>query len=238
MVNATRPSGATICVLKTFPNAGDCTAQRFKMTVAGADVSAVPTIVDDRRFTLPLYAPRIRTVAFQDLLGVYQRLWARLAPPTPLQTTRAEYHNYVQDRLSRISIAERGEFDFMLDDVYALVADLPITQNAFVHGDAIISNAVSTPDGPRLIDFAPRAAPPEVEVDFSKLLFSALGFDLSPRRCKVLRHFLTLLEPQMDPVLVRYYLVTHLIRVFSREPPQTLARVNFFRKVLNHVRHP
>lgn len=245
MAQGHRPSGATIRVVKSFPNEQECGEHLRLMNAASGDIALPCVLESPQEIAMPLAQPRVEAAALVDLLGAYSRLW-RMANPRQ-HVSIGEYHNYVFERAkdtsqialdddeARFTLAQAA---YLADDLFpsAQAAHLRAAQFGFTHGDAIVSNAVTTQRGVRLIDFSPRPTPPDREIDASKLVFSALGFDLGPRRQLALRRLLTdLLSSTMNPALMRYYLTTHLIRVITREPPKTLARRKFFKEVLNHA---
>lgn len=236
-----RPSGATVKVLKTFTSPAECAVQSSLMEAAGPTIAISTERVGTSSYTMPLATGRVPTSAFPALLEVYEDLWNQ---PNPRPAcTRDEYHTYVMGRDLPPGSATALEdtlaaFKFGVDDLFrAYVAPLPIEQNAFVHGDATVSNAVFTRGGPRLIDFSVRKSPPEREVDISKLLFSMLGFDLRPQRQEALSEAIrkaNLLGSTHRPLLA-YYLMTHAVRVFTREPPRYSTQHLFFNSVIDHA---
>jgi hypothetical protein len=242
MSDGQRPSGATICVLKTFFSYADFEEQfRIMLAVPSHIGVEVRRSGSDWAYTMPLGHPRVPTRAFTDLLSTYESLWAC---PSPREArSRDAYHDYVLERAAAAAGLELSTDDqrtlaralSTLETLYKDVLCIPITQRAFVHGDAIVGNAIYTQGGVRLIDFSPRFSPSEIEVDYSKLVFSALGFDLRKERGVELLNLLGSWRLKLDPQLVAYYLTSHLIRVFSKEPPRTIDRRRFYEKVLHYV---
>ncbi len=248
MTEYQRPSGATIRVVKSFPTEKERDLHLWLMAQAGPRVALGAVGESPVEISMPLATPRVSSRALVDLLTTYKRLWSTANPRTPV--SRKEYRNYVLERYrdtSRFSSASADGLPILQQaaqreqELYfggsEPVGDMPLRGSVFTHGDAIVSNAVGTPAGVRLIDFSPRPTPSEIEIDFSKLLFSAIGFDLGPRRGTILRELLCRLTAELDlnDRLVQYYLATHIIRVITREPPRTLARVKFFTEALRHV---
>jgi hypothetical protein len=169
----------------------------------------------------------------------YERLWSE-RPMRPCD--RHEYHSYVFMRTLQAPVAAAAEFQAARDDVaraYNSIRDIRITQEAFVHGDATLSNALMTQDGVRLIDLSPRPSPPEIEVDIAKLMFSAMGFDAHGEHARRLWNLVVHLRAKFRPdlALLRYYLASHALRVFLREPPTTPELLKFYRAVSQHVNH-
>lgn len=240
MTAQTRPSGAAIEVLKTFTDAADCHAQFALMVRAGENVAVQPRVIDAFSFAMPLERAEVPRESFFDLLAIYERLWRLRGQRV---CGRSAYHVYVRLRAEAATTNRRtksilSELVKIADARYEFIKELPVLQAAFVHGDAIVSNAVMTAEGPRLIDFSPRESPGEREIDVAKLQFSALGFDLKTpkQRAELFTHLLALINAKkMSRELLLYYLTTHAIRVFSKEPPRTLERTNFFEGVLDHV---
>jgi hypothetical protein len=234
MSDDARPSGATIRVVKTFPNAEDCTKQAGLMRVAGEDISLPLLWTSNNQIAMPLAQPIVGPESYIDLLSVYSALWG--LPPQRV-ATREEYHRYVLFRGSSAGadpVMERALE--LVGKLYFLVQHIPVRGSVFVHGDSILGNAVRTREGVRLIDFSPRASPPERMIDLSKLWFSSLGFDMSEERGATLQNLLRdLFSVERTDPLFRYYLATHLVRVLSREPPTTVARRDFYKKVLFYV---
>lgn len=241
MSHPLRPSGASVRVVKTFESAPDCEIQAWLMRAAPAHVSLQPTMLGPLSYDLPLCNPHIPASAFLDLMVTYRQLWAA-ASPRPF-VSREEYQEYVVSRPRPMALTAAADNIWFkaqerLEEFYAQIKDLPIEQRAFTHGDSILSNAVWTSGGVRLIDFSPRPTPGEREIDFAKLRFSALGFDISvPQRRRELRAAIEVARKELEPNtrLERYYLVSHVIRVMAKEPPETINRQRFFEGALNHA---
>jgi hypothetical protein len=224
-----RPSGATIRVVKTFPNKDDCDEQLRLMRSAPLYTLHTER-VDDVSFAMPLATSAVPPSAYIDLLLTYERFWEM--PSGRASVSRRDYHDYVMSRpgAGQVNIAKQ-----LAANLYSYPAQYPITQRAFVHGDAIISNAVHTPSGVKLIDLSPRPSPSEIELDASKLIFSALGFDMSPENGAALLRLIALIRGRMNDNLLAYYLATHIVRVASKEPPQTGERFEFFNRALHYA---
>ena len=238
MVVVRRPSGASIRALKTFApeKARDCRLQLAVMMAAPRSAVIEVEPISDMSYAMPLGSP-LPADAIEDMGACYERLWAA-RPMRPCD--RHEYHSYVFMRTLQPPTGSESEYQAARDDVaraYNLIRDLRITQEAFVHGDATLSNALMTSDGVRLIDLSPRSAPPEIEVDIAKLMFSALGFDAHGEHARRLWNLVIKLRQKFRPdlALLRYYLASHAVRVFLREPPTTPELRKFYRLVSHHV---
>lgn len=244
-----RPSGATLYVLKVFDNAQDCKLQLEKTTTIPAHIALPVTEVSPTSFSMPLANPKVPPSAFFDLCATFSALWS-ISAAGSIVATRSEYHNYVMTRelqtfgdkrsraLGMPLFCEARQAAHKLFEDYALSESSP-GMNESVHGDATLSNCVTTPHGVRLIDFSPRAAPPEAEVDIAKLLFSSRGFDTDAETGAALRNVLEWFPrvQSADPRLVNYYFATHIVRVLSKEPPTTLERADFYKEIIDHVRN-
>lgn len=235
-----RPSGATIQVLKTFATEDECAEQARLMLAAPFSVSMKPTILGPRQYTLPLVTSRVPSSAFMDLLHVYTRLWATPSPRAPV--SREDYHAYVTSRAAPAHGV--GDVRWLWSEalraahgLYERIESAPIGAAAFTHGDAIIGNAVMTTAGVRLIDFSPRPTPGEPEIDVAKLQFSSLGFDLDKSRRREFTAVLAAWARGLGAsrALIDYYLATHLVRVLSKEPPETINRREFYERTVNYV---
>lgn len=237
--NPRRPSGASLSVLKTFESASDCEAQ-YRITMAAPPTVALPVEpMSVRSFCMPLARAFIPMDAFADFAGCFERLWRE--PSRRGACSRTMYNEYVTRRLgpesSTLRAKLRNRLYDRIQDAFSEIVGLPITQNAFVHGDATLSNAVLTGDGVRLIDFSPRPMPPELEIDLSKLMFSAIGFDTEGARSRALWREVERLMRSYRPdlMLMKYYLLTHAARVASREPPTTPLQIEFYEKVQKYA---
>ncbi len=237
-----RPSGATVKVLKAFTSLQECREQARLMNSAGPAIALPASMCSDLEFTMPLATARVPTSAFPALLDVYHDLWA-LPNPRP-RCTRDEYHAYVMGRTLPEGYELERAYEFLDATKAALqrffdneVASLPVEQEAFVHGDATVSNAVFTRGGPRLIDFSVRPTPPEREIDLAKLTFSSLGFDLGPQRQEALTEALRRFKAAVpySQTLLAYYLLSHVVRVFTREPPRYVGQHLFYFSVVEHA---
>lgn len=238
MTPVRRPSGAAIRALKTFPpeKARDCRLQLAVMLAAPRSAVIEVEPVSDLSYAMPLGAP-VPADSIEDMGRCYETLWnAR-----PMRACdRHTYHSYVFMRTVRPPPGAEAAYQAARDDVaraYNRVRDLRITQEAFVHGDATLSNALLTADGVRLIDLSPRSSPPEIEVDIAKLMFSAMGFDAHGEHARRLWKLVSDLRAKFRPdhALLQYYLASHAVRVFLREPPTTEALRVFYRLVSQHV---
>lgn len=242
MAPPVRPSGASVLVLKTFNSEEECLEQCRLMQAAPRHVALSPALVDRASYTLPLCNPHVPSSAFFDLLTTYIALWS--APKNPRAAVSLElYHEYVVSRLppkeAMPGVAEL--FEKALKSEYAAYLPLKgarhVPDTKFTHGDAIVGNAVHTTGGVRLIDFSPRPTPGDPEIDVAKLIFSSLGFDLNGKRRKEFGSALKVFRAAgaFKPELIRYYLASHIVRVLSKEPPETLNRKQFYEGALNHV---
>jgi len=240
-----RPSGATLRVLKIFDNAKDFQRQLERTEVLPAALVVPVRVEGGSSFSMPLVNPRVPTTAFFDLGATFSALWQQPADTNP---SRHAYHEYVMDRGCSPLLEDRARIlgATLLDEALAAADKLfqsnlalrPLESNEFVHGDATLSNCVMTDDGVRLIDLSPRPAPAEAEVDIAKLWFSSMGFDTDAETGAWLRGVLKSF-PRVQRAswpLVNYYFATHIVRVLSKEPPTTLERVEFYRKVIDHVK--
>lgn len=226
---ATRPSGATIRVLKTYTSADECRAQIELAAAAGPWVALPMLPLDANSATMPLATP-LTPDRMGSLVGIYENLWAK---HSRRGCRREAYHDYVFARGAHDESELGHRAMLAVTMAYQNVRDLPIEQSVFVHGDATASNAVLFNNAVRLIDFSPREAPPEREIDVAKLVFSGLGFDTEQKDgYDLVRTAMTV--PGISETLVKYYLLTHLIRVASREPAVTTRRFSFYERVLRH----
>lgn len=238
MTPVRRPSGASIRALKTFEpaQARDCRIQLAIMLAAPREAVIEVEPISELSYAMPLGTP-VPADAIEDMGRCYERLWSAAAwRPCDRHT----YHNYVFMRTLQPPPGAEAVLQALRDDVarsYNLIRDLRITQEAFVHGDATLSNALMTPAGVRLIDLSPRPSPPEIEIDVAKLMFSAMGFDAHGEHARRLWNLVIALRQKFRPdlALLRYYLATHALRVFLREPPQTAELRKFYQLVSHHV---
>lgn len=232
-----RPSGARLSVLKTFDNVAECEAQYRIMVAAPPTVALAVEPMSRTSFAMPLATASIPIGAIGDFAHCFERLWRETSPRAAC--SRDAYHRYVATQMERSEVRNglRAALLSALGHHYAKMANLPISQNAFVHGDATLSNAVMTHDGVRLIDFSPRAAPSEFEVDLSKMMFSALGFDTDGARSRALwREVERLMRAyRPDLTLLGYYLVSHAVRVSSKEPPAFPRQTEFYERVVSYA---
>lgn len=237
----TRPSGATLMVLKSFDNAGDGATQFQLLRAAPAGAVLRPFELRDagHSFTMPLAKGRTRD--YRGMLAALKLLWAA---PSMRVCSREDYHTYAMTRvpgkssfaafpaLYRAMQEETEEF------YRSTIVDRPIEQDAFVHGDCTVSNFVGTFDGPRAIDLSPRPSPPEIEVDVAKLWVSATGFDIAwDKHRRHLAEALMELEAErpVSQVLLEYYRATHLLRVMSKEPPNDEGRFHFYKESIHDL---
>lgn len=240
----TRPSGARVYVLKTFPSEADCLSQ-FNLLMAAPDDAVVRPLqfVEDRGFAMPLLRQHIPDYAISDVRRCLMRLWK--APDPRPATSRAAYHAYVLSR-EPVGPSCHPEYQDLLratkaeiELAYLHVCNIPVRQKVFVHGDAILSNFVYRPPSDVMaIDLSVRGAPSEREVDASKLLMSACGFDVAEihRRRLIGNQVSRLVETYaLDTTLMDYYLLSHLVRVATKEPPNDRERMSCYERVLRYV---
>lgn len=235
MRNSTRPSGASLEVVKTFSDAVEAERQYQLMT---ATSTALPVRrLSDNQFSMPLVSQRIPPSAFVDVLRMFELLWQQ--PPLAWRVaSRAQYADYVRQRIGAIKDQQlRPRLSAVFEKAYADAAGRPSDRAVFVHGDATLSNCVYTEEGVRFIDFSPKASPPEEEVDLAKLLFSSYGFDTDRDQGSALRRVVSSTGAfrRASPALITFYLVSHLARVASKEPAETLARKRFYLEVLSNA---
>ena len=232
-----RPSGARLSVLKTFESVAECEAQYRIMVAAPITVAMAVKPMSRTSFAMPMAMAPIPLGSITDFAHCFERLWRENSPRAAC--TREAYHRYVTTQMERSEVRNglRTSLLSALGHHYASMAGLPISQNAFVHGDATLSNAVWTRDGVRLIDFSPRAAPPEFEVDLSKMMSSALGLDTDGACSRALWREVERLmrEYRPDLALLGYYLVSHAVRVAAKEPPFFPRQTEFYEKVMSYA---
>ena len=242
-MSAPRPSGATLTVLKTFESKDDFEAQLYRTRAVPLHIALEVTPVSERAYQMPLVTSVVPAAAFYELAATFQALWALGDPAAP--TSRQAYHGYVQSREFAAATPSRSRVlgeplliraKEQTDALFPAIANFSSVAE-YTHGDATLSNCVFTDAGVRLIDFSPRPAPPEAELDIAKLRFSSLGFDTDSARGILLDAAMKGLHRVRScrERLVNYYLATHVVRVLSKEPPATLERVNFYQKVIDHV---
>lgn len=239
----TRPSGATLFVRKTFKSGEDCEGQ-YRLLCALPDTVALKPFALDfnggvaTSYDMPLALGAVGNEDLYAVLATLGRMWhSKIADSRA--ASRAEYHDYVRSRTLAFERFSMGQRLWMLcDQLFSRVKDKSVREPVVVHGDAIISNFVQTHFGPRVIDPSTRPCVPEVELDISKLWFSALGFDVKSedRRAELFKMVeLSSVLTGSDFDLLRYHLAAHAVRVYSKEPPRDNDRIVFFRKVAENV---
>ena len=221
MTPVRRPSGASIRALKTFEpaQARDCRIQLAIMLAAPREAVIEVEPISELSYAMPLGAP-VPADAIEDMGRCYERLWN--APPWR-RCDRHTYHSYVFNRSIQPPTGAEETLQMVRDNVaraYNVIRDLRITQEAFVHGDATLSPALMPPAG-----------------DIAKLMFSALGFDAHGEHARRLWNLVVALRQKFRPdlALLRYYLASHALRVFLREPPKTTELRRFYQLVSSHV---
>lgn len=247
----TRPSGASLSVVKRFSSADDFAKQCATLKAAAISGTTVPILDEDcAKFTLtmPFFEPRVPHAALSEVVPTFEKLWAVPAAPQRV-CTRYAYHEYVMTReVAKLEGMTQREMSVaqtlhdnackLADELYTPIHRWHVLENSFVHGDATLSNCVYAPDiGVRFIDLSPRRSPPEKAIDLAKLLFSAIGFDTDADVGEALFRNVHRSLPyrQATLTLVRYYYATHIVRVLAKEPPRTLERRDFYKKALEYV---
>lgn len=230
--NVSRPSGAKLFVVKQFEEPAEFQLQYALMILSQPIALSAKPDLENLTFWMPL-AGRVPFDKTHEIVDAYASLW-RSAPKRAC--SREVYHAYARSRLHFIPDSE--VLGAAVTKLFDVVKDIPVRTPVMVHGDATYSNAVYLDGQVRLIDFSPKLSPPEAELDVSKLLFSARGFDVDANIEGVALKDACdcyILQENLDARLLKYYLATHVARVMSREPPTTKARENFYATLIRYV---
>jgi len=220
-----RPSGASI-QRAWFKSGGDAVAQqgRWMRNFPGIAAEILDTNSASGQYTVAAGAhQRVNT---DGLVAAYRKLWSldattlrqdRDSPYCDVET----YLKYVRTRAE--AVPHLPCVWAALNDATLLVHNVRTPTMRAVHGDATTSNAVTHHDGTvRLIDFSVSPTVPDPAIDQAKLIFSYFGFDHDDSRGLPQLLQLLGLGNEIVPLKyagdVRFYFLTHIVRVGSREP--------------------
>lgn len=218
-----RPSGASV-QRAWFKSGGDSVAQqgRWMRNFPGIAAEILDTNSASGQYTVA--AGVSQRVNLGQLVAAYRKLWSIDA--TALGQDRDSpycdlggYLAYVKTRAS--VVPHLGCVQHAMKEAAHLARSVWSPRMRAVHGDATASNAVTHHDGTvRLIDFSVAPTVPDPAIDQAKLIFSYFGFDSDDSvGLPQLQQLLGLgPKPLSDEPTLRFYFLTHIVRVGSREP--------------------
>ena len=229
-----RPSGAELlrAVVKRGMDPVDASLQRVFMEKAGAlSIPILGKLTDGYVMAMGADLP---PTMYAQLYQTFERLWAIPSPRRPVFPEA--YLAYVKERAITCT---RPIVTFACEMLFGLPVPEGRYRTWFTHGDANLSNALLYEGTVRLIDFSPKPTPSDCAIDQAKLLLSAAGFD-NDQPAQALRDLrkewrdgwdLVNDEPRIYDPRLKFYYLSHIIRVASRDPRHDEF---FFKALRNH----
>ena len=218
---AARGSGSRLqqCVYKS---GGDAVLQAHKMLAAPATFAPV-LAVSAAGYVMPVLQVLGSMAEVDAALECLRTYWGSAG--TAVGITRAAYQAYVATRAADQELLQLAE------QWYRRTVNLPGLHVAQVHGDATIENAMLHQGRAVWIDPSVRPVPLDAELDCGKLLQSAYGYGENPvgTQATVLDF---LARTRVDLQLAKYYLATHLVRLWPHQPERRAWALAVAREVL------
>ncbi len=243
MMGTSRPSGATLYVVKAFTDPADSEcALSLAAQASGVALPCALAVTSDRGSALrmPLALP---TTSIELAHATYARLWQR----TPLSraevdSTMSGYWLYMQSRYAALNApgVDRAAqkmglqfWSYFADLFNSAVIAAERHPEVATHGDATVQNVVVHEGRGALIDFSPRSTPPLVEIDISKLIVSAILFE--DAWVPSLGDLVGLTDQAVEMSLIKLFSASHLIRVLSREGLDGRVKPAAYTGAFSHV---